>query len=450
MLRIWVSFCLWILSAAGQPVPAVPSQLDRVAAGYARERGFMGAVLVAQGGQIVFEKGYGMANLEWDIPNTPETKFRLGSITKQFTATAILQLAEQEKLKLEDTLDKYLPDCPEAWKTVTIHQLLNHTSGIPSYTDMPEFRAPKLQRIPLNPVEIAMLTKEQKLNFQPGEGFRYNNTGYVLLGHIIEKASGGKYDAWLRSGIFDPLEMKDSGYDWTAPLLRRRAAGYRYNAGAKTYENAGYLDMSLPHAAGSLYSTARDLYRWDRGLKAGKLLQAASFEKMITPGRNNYAYGWMVPKAVRAVQEHGGGINGYSTMIRRFPAEDAVVIVLSNVENGNAGGVAVALSSVLFGARVELPWERKEISVDPKLLDRYTGTYTLPIGPQLTVSVEKGRLMLSPAGQPKAEAFAETETRFFLKVVDATLEFVAGADGQFGEIVLRQGGQEFRGKRVVP
>jgi CubicO group peptidase (beta-lactamase class C family) len=348
--RFFYLTCLAVALVCAQSDP------NDIANAWAKDRGFMGAVLIAKDDKILLEQGYGFANVEWDVPNTPDTKFRLGSITKQFTATAILQLVEAGALRLDDPACNYVPDCPEAWKPVTIHQLLNHTSGIPSYTGLPDFFAPKNSRIPLSPLEVVMLTKDRKLEFQPGEGWNYNNTGYVLLGHIIEKVSGVKYDAYLKEHIFDPLDMKDSGYDWTRPVQKHRASGYLYNPSTKAYTNADYLDMSLPHAAGSLYSTVKDLYQWDRALAAGKLLKKSSFELMFMPGKKNYGYGWGIETVDGRKQiGHGGGINGFSTMIARYPDQNAVVIVLSNVANAQAAVLQRDLTRALFGEKVELP-----------------------------------------------------------------------------------------------
>jgi CubicO group peptidase (beta-lactamase class C family) len=442
-----------LLPAAGGLVHAQESAataLDSIAAGYQRERGFMGAVLVAKDGKIVLEKGYGLANLEWDVPNTPDTKFRLGSITKQFTATAVLQLEEQGKLSLSDPISKYIPDCPEAWKAITVHHLMNHTSGIPSYTSFPDFGTPKFHRVPMSPLEIAMLSKDKPLEFQPGEGWRYNNTGYVLLGHIIEKASGMKYDAYLKQHVFEPLGLKDTGYDWTEPVMKRRASGYGYDAGQKSYRNGEFLDMSLPHAAGSLYSTVRDLFLWDRALAAGKLLKKETYTRMFTPGRSNYGFGWMITTDNgRARIGHGGGIHGFSTIINRYPEHDAVVIVLSNVQNGQAGVVGAKLANALFGEKVELPWERKAITLDSKIYERYVGEYQMPQF-RVTVAVEGGKLTLARAGQPSRQMSAESETRFFVSSMDGTFEFIPGPDGKASELVLRNGGNDTRGKRVQP
>lgn len=344
MFRILLAIALCVPVSLAQELAA---KLDQAVSGFQKDHSFIGTVLVAKGGKVVLEKGYGMASLELGVPDGPDTKFRLGSITKQFTATAILQLEEQGKLSVKDAACKYIADCPAAWKAITIHQLLSHTSGIPSYTDDPEFMKPVFMRVPLTPIEILMLSRNKPLNFPPGEKWRYDNSGYIFLGVIIEKVSGEKYPAYLRKHIFDPLDMRDSGYDVTADILKNRAAGYR--SGPDGFHNSDYIDMSLPYAAGSLYSTVRDLYRWDRALYTDKVLTKASREKMWTPVMNDYGYGWGI-KQVRNHKQiaHGGGINGFSTFIARYPSDDAVVIVLSNNERSNAGAIASALEQILF------------------------------------------------------------------------------------------------------
>ncbi|HYP15013.1 MAG TPA: serine hydrolase [Bryobacteraceae bacterium] len=441
---------LFALLAVATLLPAqspVAAALDRIATGYADHRQFMGTVLVAKDGKVLLEKAYGKANVEWDVPNTTDGRFRLGSITKQFTATAILQLVAQDKLSLDAPLCKFLDGCPEAWKEINVHHLLNHTSGIPSYTGLPEFRLPRLRRLPLTPVEIAMLSKDKPLEFKPGEKMNYNNTGYVLLGHIIEKVSGHKYDEYIKSKIFEPLSMNSSGYDQTEQIIEKRVTGYTWTPNG--YRNAAFLDMSLPHAAGSLYSTVGDLYKWDRGLYGEKILPAAMKQKMFTPGLNDYAYGWSVTnKNNRQVISHGGGIPGFSTIIQRFPENDAVVIVLSNVENVNAGNIANSLASALFGEEVQLSWDRKSIPLSKEVLDRYAGRYKLP-PVVLTVTQEEGRLMVQPTDQPKLQALAESERKFFLKEVDAALEFTGNGSGPAAGIILRQGGRSMEGQRMV-
>ena len=249
--------------------------------------GFQGSVLLAKGGKVIFAKGYGLANIELDVPNTPQTKFRLGSITKQFTATAVLQLQERGKLKVTDPISTYIPNAPAPWNGITLHHLLTHTSGIPSYTDEPSYQARMHERAS-TPLEFLHRFRDLPLSFPPGEKFHYDNSGYFLLGVILEQVSGMKYENYLRQNIFAPLQMTNTGYDWPATILKDRASGYTKD-GDGQIRNADFLDMGQPYAAGSLYSTVLDLYKWDRALYTTKVLSAKSIEAAFAP--NPYDWG---------------------------------------------------------------------------------------------------------------------------------------------------------------
>src|ERR1043166_8675991 len=300
------------------------SRMDQLITLYNKYGQFNGSVLVADNGKVVFEKGVGMANLEWNIPNTPDTKFRLGSITKQFTATLILQLVEQGKIKLDGKLIDYLPNYrKDTGAKVTIHNLLSHTSGIPSYTSLPGF----FQNVRRNPFKVDDFIKKYAsgdLEFEPGTKFVYDNSGYFLLGAIIEKVTGKPYEQVLKENIFDPLGMKNSGYDHWGTILSKRATGY--SRSPRGFQTAPYLDMSIPYAAGSLYSTVEDLYLWDQALYGEKILSAKSKELLFRPNLNNYGYGFVITKATLApptklqvpVIQHNGGINGFNTVIVRM------------------------------------------------------------------------------------------------------------------------------------
>jgi CubicO group peptidase (beta-lactamase class C family) len=228
--------------------------------------------MVARDDEPLLRQGYGMANREHDVPNTPETKFRIGSVTKQFTAAAALILQEQGKLDVRATIQTYLGDCPEAWGGITVHHLLTHTSGIPDYARLPD-RERRI-REPTTPDALIALFRDRPLEFKPGERFAYSNSGYALLGRLIERISGKTYAEFLVEQIFTPLGMKDSGYDDARPVLKARAAGYARRQGG--LENAPYLDMTNPFAAGGLYSTVDDLLKWDRALAANQLLSKKS------------------------------------------------------------------------------------------------------------------------------------------------------------------------------
>jgi CubicO group peptidase (beta-lactamase class C family) len=261
-------------------------------------------VLVARGDMILFSKAYGSANLEWNIPNTATTKFRIASVTKQFTAAATLLLEERGKLRIDEPVRTYHPDAPAAWDKITLFHLLAHTSGIPDYTTLSEYDS--LRTIRTTPKQLVRRFRDRALDFAPGTQMRYSNSGYVLLGAILEKTSGASYAQFVQENIFTPLGMKDSGYDSSSTIIARRAAGYEASRNGPV--NARYLDMSIPFAAGALCSTTEDLLRWQRALFGGKVLSAASMKKMTTPVRSNYALGLSSqasrPRSDRARRRH--------------------------------------------------------------------------------------------------------------------------------------------------
>ncbi|GAB2775556.1 serine hydrolase [Salinimicrobium soli] len=335
---------------------------------------FNGSALVAEDGKIILSKGFGMANMEYDIPNKAETKHRLGSITKQFTATLIMQLVQEGKLELDKPISTYLPDYkgPAADK-VTIHHLLTHSSGIPSYTSFPGFFQ-EYSRDPYSPKEFVKTFADSTLQFAPGEKFEYNNSGYFLLGYIIEKVTGKSYEQALQERIFDPLNMNNTGYDHHANILKNRASGYEKNGNG--YVNAPYLDMSLPYAAGSLYSTVEDLYKWDRALYENKILSEESKKLMFSPqikdGEGYYGYGWMMTdlpvgdtKDSVKVIAHGGGINGFNTLIARFPEGDDLVVLLNNTGGTKLREMTKSINDILHGEDYELPKRSLAMNVLP-------------------------------------------------------------------------------------
>ena len=313
----------------------------------ATKGGFSGTVLVARGDELLLRQGYGMANLEHDVPNRPETKFRIASLTKQFTAAAILLLQEQGKLDVRAPIKTYLSDCPKAWDEITVHNLLTHTSGMPTLMGSPDFLM--MMRTPATPDALIARFKDRPLEFKPGERFSYSNTGYAVLGRIIEKLSGKTYAEFIRDQIFTPLAMNDSGYDDLARLVKHRASGYtRMPMGTR---NAPYLDMTNPFAAGGLYSTVDDLLKWDRALASNRLLSKTSQDAMFTPFLQEYGYGWRIARVFdRPMVAHSGGINGFTTNIRRFPADNVCIIVLSNVEKAPAVQLGNDLAAIVFGA----------------------------------------------------------------------------------------------------
>ena len=377
-------------------------------------------------------------------------KFRLGSVTKQFTAASILLLEERGKLNINDPVKKYMPDAPAAWDKVTIFHLLTHTSGIPSFTGFPDY--PSSEATPTTPEKLVARFRDKPLEFQPGEKWNYSNSGYVLLGYLLEKISGQTYIEFVQQNIFRPLGMNDSGYDSNSVIILHRASGYV--PGPHGPLNAGYIHMSIPFSAGSLYSTTEDLLRWEQGLFGGKILSAASLQKMTTPFKSDYALGVGVQtENGRQKISHGGGIEGFNTFLAYYPADKLTVVVLSNINGSAPDDIALKLAAIAHGEKVVLSNERKEVTVAPKVLADYPGTYQLAPGVSMDVTLESGQLITQVTGQGKVPLFAESDTKFFPKVVDAEIEFFRDDKGAVSYLVLHQGGRDMKAPRtgnVVP
>src|ERR1051326_4317966 len=331
------------------------AKIDKFVSVYSDYGLFSGTVLVSEHDRVIFKKGYGLANREWNIPNTPDVKFRIGSITKQFTSMLGMQQVAKGKIKLDAHIPDYLPYYrKDTGDKVTIENLLRHTSGIPSYTDAPNFMD-EVARNPSKPDDFVKRYCSGDLQFDPGSKFHYNNSGYFLLGTILEHVTGKKYEQLLRENIFDPLGMKDTGYDHSEAILPKRATGYENGLGE--VDNSDYLDMSLPYAAGSLYSTVEDMYKWDQALYTDKLLPTARKQKMWTPALEKYAYGWIVdkvaagePGAGQTTISHGGGINGFNTIEQRVIGDHDLIVAFNNTPGANLGEMATGIRTILYGA----------------------------------------------------------------------------------------------------
>ncbi|UFH53851.1 serine hydrolase [Spirosoma sp. KNUC1025] len=568
-----IAFIFWLTTTTAF-AQTKAEKIDALVRQYVANRQFNGAILVADKGKVILKKGYGMANMEWNIPNSASTKFRLGSITKQFTSMLIMQLVEQGKLKLTGKITDYLPDYPKATGSkITIHHLLTHTSGIPSYTGFPKFFE-TMSRDPYTPEAFVKKFSGLPLEFEPGSKFSYNNSGYFLLGVIIEKVTGKPYAEVLKENILTPLDMNDTGYDLAGPLLAKRASGYEKRS--EGYVNAPYLDMSIPYAAGSLYSTVEDLHRWDQALYTNKLLADTTLKaKMFTPFLNHYAYGWDVSNiAVGQLKdsllliEHSGGINGFNTLISRIPEDKRLVVLLNNTGGAPLGAMRKNILNILYNQPVEASkksiaelvrksllaesaeetrqkfkiWRggkaynldedemnsvgyelmgdgkvnealtvftlnaeafpasynvydsrgeaymkmgnkaaaiqdyKKSVELNPKnvngfaklkelgvaveapkdmmvavdttTLQSYVGNYQLTPAFAIVITREGEQLYGQATGQPRFELFAETKTKFYLKVVDAQITFKNNDQGEVEQLVLHQNGQDIPGKRV--
>jgi len=325
---------------------------------------FSGTILVAQKGAILISRGYGLADRENEIPNTAQTKFEIGSISKSFSAMAIMILEERGLLNVEDPICQYLSDCPDAWEPVTIHHLLNHTSGIRDYAEIFDkvFETGIMDVDPckeFSKAEIISLFKDLPLKFAPGKHYRYTSSGYFLLGVIIEKVSGEDYDVFLKTNILRPLELIETGYAYTNANDVNHALGY-FTDGDQI-NNAPCWDVSIKYAAGGLYSTVGDLYKWDQALYTDQLVSQETLDKMFTShvrmgGGKTYGYGWIIskPKGYRII-EHSGSLPGFLAQLARYPDDQVTIIILKNLRSGTRDLQVIRINRGL----VEIVFEEK-------------------------------------------------------------------------------------------
>jgi CubicO group peptidase (beta-lactamase class C family) len=406
---------------------------------------FTGSVLVARGGEILLDQGYGQANREWGVPNDGDTKFRLGSVSKQFTAVAILQLRERGLVDIDAPIRTWITDAPAAWDAITPRQLMAHTAGLPNVTALESFRAYKMQET--TPEATLALFRDLPLDFPPGEGWAYSNSGYLLLSLIIEKAGGQTYADYVAEHIFRPLGMTDSGYDVSSAILPRRASGYTPAPGGGVI-NAEYVNMVVPQGAGALYSTTRDLLKWEQGLFGGRLLNAESMALLTTPVRNGYALGLGVrPSEGGVLLQHSGGIEGFNTWMGHDTGSDMTVIVLGNLNGPAPDRIGADLMTLANGGTVTLAEERREIAIPVETLRAYEGVYDLAPGFAITIAVVDGGLTAQATGQQQLGLSAEAEDAFFLRLVDARITFTRDASGAVESLTLHQNGREIPGRK---
>jgi CubicO group peptidase (beta-lactamase class C family) len=441
------------------PLPTPDKLVESVVGSLIKADSPGAAVLVARDGRVLFEKGYGLARVEEGVPATPQTKFRIGSITKQFTAAAILKLQEEGRLSMNDRLTKFIPDYPRV-DQVSIHHLLTHTSGIKSFTSKPDFINSVTK--PVKVEEHIQSFKNDPFDFDPGTKFLYNNSGYFLLGYIVEKASGQSYADYLRLKFFEPLGMKDSGVHRSDTKLEREAIGYSFEGGA--FKKATDWDMSQAGGAGALYSTVQDLNRWNEAVFAGKVLTADSLKAAFTPvvvaGEDatvpkeaGYGYGWSIAR-MRGLEEvsHGGGLQGFVSYLLRLPKVNFTVAVLVNAAppgpGVDPGGLAHDVAEFYLGETLpprELPRVDAQVSAQAK--DAVVGRYDYG-GAVLTVTREGEQLFAQLTGQPRFEIFPKSDTTYFWRVVEAEVTFVKDEKGRVTKAHHKQGGQTIDAPRI--
>lgn len=433
------------------PKPTQKQEMEAFVRGHLAAGNFMGAVLVARGDEVLFQGGYGKANLELDVPNTPETVFRVGSVTKQFTAAAILQLQDRGRLNVNDKLDQYLPDAPHAGE-VTLSQLLTHSSGIADLREIGEGSHGDELRRAHTADELISQAAGQPLEFTPGTRYKYCNVCYLMLGRIIEKVSGQSYSDYLSEHIFQPAGMTSTGVDEAHSVTPHRASGYNWDGG--TYRNSEFIDMSNTGAAGILYSTVGDMYKWDRALYSDMLLSAAAREAFFSPrvsmgkGQSS-AFGWVIVSTPEhTLAEKSGQVNGFVAFVIRDPTTQIYVVALSNVENPAAQDVAQGLAAIAYGEPYDMPGKPQAVQIDLAVLEKYVGSYQVKPDMVFTIAIEAGHPIATVPNQPKFEIFPTSETDFYAKIGDIKLHFEVGADGAVTGVVIHEGGQEVHAAKV--
>ena len=415
------------------------ARMEQVVQSYVSSGTFAGSVLVARGSDVIVSKGYGLANVEWNIPSAPNVRFKVASITKQFTATAILLLEERGRLKIDDLVKTHLPDAPASWDRITIFHLLTHTAGFPG------LQAP-VQSADGTVAGYVAALMQRPLESPPGERFNYTNAGYFVLGHLIQKLTGRSYETFLRENIFTPLGMKDTTLDGPAVIARRAGS---YTVTPNGLVNASYgSDRVVPNTAAGLYSTTEDLLRWQNGLYGGKVVSKASLEKMTTPFKGDYGLGIYIRTIDgRRAATHGGGAPPFANLTY-FLDRGISVVVLGNLSVAPAPQIAGYLGALAHGDTVQLISEKKGITLPPSVLTRYAGVYQSGNGQSVTVKVDDAQLVLQPTGGNPLILLAESQTRFFIRNINLVVDFILDAAGSVTEIVIVQGTRQERATRV--
>ncbi|WP_271782822.1 serine hydrolase [Aquimarina algiphila] len=380
------------------------------------------SILVAKKGKVIYHKAFGLSNIELNVPMKTDNVFEIGSITKQFTAVAILMLVEQGKLNVKDEITKFIPDYPTHGKKITLHHLLNHTSGIKSYTEM---NLSEIKSKDMTPTELINYFKNEPMDFDPGQQWKYNNSGYIILGHIIEKVSSQTYEDFIEQHIFKKLKMGNSRYGHKNEIIMNRAAGYQTREG---YINSDRISMTLPYAAGSLMSTTEDLFKWQTALNQNVLIKKETLQKAHTnyPIANgeytNYGYGWLTydVNGVPAIQ-HGGGIFGYTSYAIYIPEEDVYVATLTNCNCNSPGNPTKKIAAMAIGKPYKT--SKKNTNISPKELEKFVGVYEFEDKVIRIVTLKDNQLYSKRQGSTAFKIFPKNKTSFFFEDNFSEYEF---------------------------
>jgi CubicO group peptidase (beta-lactamase class C family) len=420
-------------------------KINKLLTAYTTVGRFNGSALVASHNKILLAKGYGYKNVNENTINDTSTVYQIASVTKQFTSAVILKLAELNKLSLSDKLSKYYPAFPKG-DNITIENLLTHTSGIFDWTKSISFR-------PTSEQTLIGFLKNKPLDFPPGTNWSYSNSNYSLLGYIIQKVTRSSYEDAVRKFIFIPLHMTHSGFDFKNFISKDKATGYSVLSDSSATEGKLY-DPAGPFAAGEIYSTVGDLYKWHLGLQSYKIISRASLEKAYTPYKDHYGYGWIIDSLFnKRITSHSGDISGFSSNLARITEDNVFIILLNNKEGSGLDVITRNILAILYDQPYSVPKKRHPVKLDEEILKKYIGTYESksPRGPvQTEVTFEKSKLMIKLKGKPKLELISEQEDHFFESYDDTEgdVEFINGSNGKVTGIILSQDGISFSGKKI--
>ena len=425
---------------------AQADKLDALINAYAKMYKFNGAALVAKNGVILLNKGYGYRNAAGKIANTEQTVFQLGSITKQFTSAIILKLQQEKKLSVSDKLSKYFPGYPKG-DSITIEHLLTHTSGIFNYTNDGNFMTNEVAKS-ASREKIMALFKDRPLDFSPGAGWNYSNSGYSLLGYIIEDVTKTPYEQVVRKYIFTPLQMIHSGFDFKRLQNKEKATGY-FKLTDKEMIPSPIVDSTVAYSAGAIYSTTGDLYLWHKALQQNKILSKEQQEKAYTPVRNRYGYGWSIDSVEgKRKVSHGGGIHGFVTNISRVPEDDICIVLLGNTSDPAISAITKSIFAILYGKEYELPKERIAIKLPEEKLKEYEGEYEIRKDLKVIISLKDGELVATPTGQRPDILYVEKEDLLFSRSADLQLAFTRNDKKEIDGFTLHQNGAKIPCKKI--
>ncbi|MEY8763119.1 MULTISPECIES: serine hydrolase [Clostridium] len=421
----------------------ISQKLDAYLSALQNTDNFHGSVLAARNGKILLDKGYGKSDFQQNIQNTQNTTFPIGSMTKQFTAMAIMQLVEKGLINTGDPISKYIPDFPRG-DTITIGNLLTHSSGIVNCTNLPEFWS--MNQYSLGDINKVMdIFKNKPLEFKPGSNFSYSNSGYILLGYIITKVSKMSYEDYLQKNIFQPLDMKNTGLSYNGSEKMYSSTGY-----------GGYLDvysvndeatLKGTYGAGCLYSSTEDLYKWDRALYTEKLVKKSTLDNIfsdhmaMTSSGPYYGYGWMLSngKYGRKIY-HGGNTVGFTSNIARYPDKNLTIIILTNVGYYNINPLNDTLAGIILGENYELPAAKHVVNLNVKNLDKYIGSYKLQNSPgNVSITTDGKSIFYEQNNQgEKYQLYPQSQVKFFLRIADVNLKFDTDNNGEITGLELSQ------------